>query len=221
MADQLTPPVEKTPEEIEHEMLMTRESITEKVAALENQVVGTVQSAANSISGTVEAVKSLVAGAPEAVSDTVKQATAAMSETMKSAFDFTGHVRRHPWASVGVSALLGCITAWLLPGGRRESLGAPEGYHPAAAGAAPPPPAPPRAADVPHAPGVFDEFMTMIGRKVKDLAETAINSLSTSVKSNIEEGVPKLIDDAATRLTGNGSVGEVSPPHAQRFGGHI
>lgn len=219
MADQVTPPVEKTPEEIEREMLMTRESITEKVSALENQVVGTVQTAANTISGTVEAVKSLVTSAPEAVGDSVKQATAAVSEAMKDTFDITGHVRRHPWAAVGVSALLGCITAWLLPGGRGGSLGAPEGYRPAAAGAAPPPPAPHRAADEPHTPGVVDEFVTMIGRKVKDLAETALNSLSASVKTNIEEGVPKLIDDAAARLTDNGTPEDASPPHVARFGG--
>ncbi len=39
----------KTPEEIEREMLHTRESLTEKVAALENQVVGTVQTAADTL----------------------------------------------------------------------------------------------------------------------------------------------------------------------------
>ena len=116
MADQVTP--DKSPEAIEREMFQTRESITEKVAALESQVVGSVQSAADTLSSTVDAVKSLVSGAPEAVSDTVKQATAAVSDAMRDTFDITGHVRRHPWAAVGASALLGCLTGWLVSRGR-------------------------------------------------------------------------------------------------------
>jgi len=58
---------EKTPEQIEAEMMQTRESITQKVAALETQVVGTVQTAADTLTGTVEAVKELVTTAPGAV----------------------------------------------------------------------------------------------------------------------------------------------------------
>ena len=50
-----TMPVDKTPEQIETEMFQTRESLTEKVAALENQVVGTVQNAANTLTDTVDA----------------------------------------------------------------------------------------------------------------------------------------------------------------------
>ncbi len=53
--------------------------------------------------------------APEMGSDTVKPATVAVSETMKDAFDITAHVRKNPWAAVGISALLGgivgCLTA--------------------------------------------------------------------------------------------------------------
>ena len=41
MADQLTGTSGKTPEEIEREMLHTRESITEKVVALEKYLAGT------------------------------------------------------------------------------------------------------------------------------------------------------------------------------------
>ena len=41
----LTPTVTKSPEQIEHEMAQTRESLTEKVVALEHQVVGTVKTA--------------------------------------------------------------------------------------------------------------------------------------------------------------------------------
>src|SRR6478672_836790 len=95
-------------------MTETRDSLTEKVAALENQVVGTVQTAADTLTGTVESVKSLISTAPSAVSDSVKQAAAAVSESVKNTLDIRGHVREHPWAAVGVSALAGCITGWLV-----------------------------------------------------------------------------------------------------------
>ena len=113
MADQVTPETEKTPEDIQQEMLQTRESLTEKVEALEHQVVGTV-----------EAVKSFVTTAPETVSDTVKQAAAAVSESVKETFDITGHIRKHPLAAVGVAALPGCTVSCLLSRSRDSDLSA-------------------------------------------------------------------------------------------------
>ncbi len=211
MADEMTPATEKTPEEIEREMACTRESLTGKVAALENQVVGTVQTAADTITGTVEAVKSLVTQAPEAVTDTVKQAAAAVSETVKDTFDITGHVRRYPWASVGASAMLGCIVGWLVS--RRQSLGAPEGYVPARAGAAAshvPMAAAPESAAAERTPGVLDELFGMLGAKAKELAHTALESVSAAVKENIQTGVPKLVEDAASRLTHSNGASEAS-----------
>lgn len=210
MADQVNPP-EKTPEEIEREMLSTRESLTNKVAALETQVVGTVQTAADTLTGTVEAVKSLVSNAPETVSETVKQATSAVSDSLKGAFDISSKVRENPLAAVGVSVLLGGIVGALLGGGRRGAGGsfspfADAGAMPAAAspghGVAQP------AAAVPSRPGIVDEFMGMIGGKLKDLAQVALNSLSESAKSALETQVPKLVDEAASRLTSPAADGE-------------
>jgi hypothetical protein len=88
VADEVTAATEKTPDEIQRDMLHTRESLTEKVEALENQVVGTV-----------EAVKAFVTTAPETVTDTVKQAAAAVSESVKETFDISAHIRRHPLAA--------------------------------------------------------------------------------------------------------------------------
>jgi len=201
VADQVNPP-EKTPEEIEREMLHTRESLTHKVAALETQVVGTVQSAADTLTGTVEAVKSLVSTAPETVSETVKQASAAVSDSLKGAFDISSKVRENPLAAVGVSVLLGGIVGAMLS--RRRGAGgtfspfAEAGAMPAAA---PPGYAPQPAASVPSRPGILDDFMGMIGGKLKELAETALNSLSTSAKAAVETTLPKLVDEAASRLT--------------------
>jgi ElaB/YqjD/DUF883 family membrane-anchored ribosome-binding protein len=202
-----TPASDKTPEEIEQEMLQTRESLTEKVAALETQVAGTVQNAADTVTGTVEAVKSLITTAPGAVSDTVKQAAAAVGESMKETFDITGHVRRNPWASVGASAGLGFLVGLIVFRDRTT---------PVFAAAAPTPATP--VGSAPRQPGVFDEFIGMIGRKAKDLAETAIESASASLMANIQEGVPKLVNDAASRLTDTGAEPD-SPTFAGRFDG--
>src|SRR5687767_8812943 len=149
-------------------MLQTRESITEKVVALEHQVVGTVQTAADTITGTVEAVKSLVSNAPEAVSETVKQATAAVSETVKDTFDITGHVRRNPWTAVGVSAFLGGLVGYLTARSRPD-------FGTLAAASPPAPAAPPSYAAstaAPEKPGVIDEFLDMLGDRAKEMART-------------------------------------------------
>ena len=60
MENQQLTGADKTPEQIQAEMNQTRESLTDKVAALENQVVGTVQTAADTLTGTVASVKSLI-----------------------------------------------------------------------------------------------------------------------------------------------------------------
>jgi len=186
---------DKTPEEIEREMLVTRESLSEKVAALENQVVGTVQNAADTFTGTVEAVKSFVSQAPETVSETVKQASAAVSDAFKGTFDISEHVRKNPWTAVGISALMGGVVGALTASrsGSFSSL--------ASSGAAPAGAPAQFAAAAPSRPGIMDEFMGMLGGKLKELAETAINSVSASVKSSIETAVPKLVDEAASTLT--------------------
>jgi ElaB/YqjD/DUF883 family membrane-anchored ribosome-binding protein len=202
---------DKTPEQIEREMELTRESLTEKVAALEHQVVGTVQTAADTISETVEAVKSFVNQAPAAVSDSVHHAAEAVGESMREVFDITGHVRRHPWVAVGSAALLGCMASWLLTG-RRQPLGTPAGYTPtpeplAAA------PAAPRSAE--RAPGLLDELWGFIGAQGKELATTALESVSAAVKQAIQENAPKLVNEAASRITGEGDPAD--PTLAGRF----
>lgn len=59
-------------------------------------------------------------------------------------------------------------------------------------------------------------MMGMLGGKLKDLAETALNSLSESVKAAVEANVPKLVDSAAARLTDT-EPGDVPPTLAARF----
>lgn len=179
-------PEEKTPEDIERDMTQTRESITEKVAALETQVLGTAQSVTTAVSDTVEAMKSLVSNAPGAVSDTVKASLA----SVRDAVDITGCVRRNPWASVGTSAGVGFLLGYLL-GGRRESRPVVVANAPAYS-----PPAAPQSSE----PGFFDEILGQVSREVKRLAHDAIASTSAAVKQSISTEVPKLVDSAVSRV---------------------
>jgi len=222
----LTPRDEKTPEQIQAEMASTREALTNKVSALENQVVGTAKTAADTISETVSAVKSLVETAPGAVTDTVKQATSAVAdgmkhathavaETMKEVFDISGHVRSNPWASLGVSAGLGFLTGYLIPSGGRTAAVAPVPMTRATAatmampgtGPVPAPPSP---------PGVFDELLSMVGRKIREVAENVINTASASVNQTVRDSVPKLVDTAkdlaAERLAPAVGLGDSAGP---------
>jgi ElaB/YqjD/DUF883 family membrane-anchored ribosome-binding protein/xanthosine utilization system XapX-like protein len=187
----VTAPADKTPEQIQGEMAQTRESLTEKVSALEDQVVGTVQTAADTLTDTVQSVKSLITSAPGAVSDTVKQAADVVGEKMKQVFDISGHVRNHPWTSVGVSALAGCLTSWLI---FRDTARAREA--PVAPAISPQTYAPP----APSQPGVFGELFSMIGRKVREVAENVIDTASAAVNDSVRQKVPHLVDAAAGRL---------------------
>jgi hypothetical protein len=144
----------------------------------------------------VASVKSLITEAPSAVSDTVKQAAAAVGESVKKTFDISGHVREHPLVSVGISMFAGGLTGYLLGGGTR-ALGYSDSV---------PPPMPvgsfaPAPAESRKAPGVLDEFLSMIGHKVRQIAENMIDSASEAVNRNVREGVPKLVDAASEMAT--------------------
>ncbi|MBA4189590.1 MAG: hypothetical protein C0467_16515 [Planctomycetaceae bacterium] len=185
----LVPVVAKTPEHIEQQMVQTRESLTEKVNALENQVVGSVKTAADTLTGTVDAVKTLMDTAPAAVGDSMKQAASAMGDKVKEVFDIRGHLQGHPWTSVSVSAGLGFIAGLLLFRARSEAIPAAPvatAYTPPAAAAAP--------VSAPTGPGLVDDLLAMVGRKVKELAETAIDSASTAANQTVRDTVPKLLE---------------------------
>lgn len=200
---ELSPGSEKTPEQIQEEMAQTRESLTEKVAALEHQVLGTVQTATDTLSGTVEAVKSFVSSAPE----TVRDAAAAVVEKLSEVLDVSSHVQKHPWTAVGTSAALGCLTGWLIFRDHSHS----------ANGVAQPAPVPVYTPPAPPRPGVFDELFTMLGRKLREVAETAIDSASAAVNKTVREEVPRLVDAAAGQLTAE-RFGSPAGPERKRVG---
>jgi ElaB/YqjD/DUF883 family membrane-anchored ribosome-binding protein len=143
-----------------------------------------------------------VATAPGAVSDTVKQAADAVKERVMETFDISGYVQRNPWAAVGASAAAGCVVGYFLFGGGTSSV-ASRMSEASADGSdyAPPRQAYAAAGAAPRQPGVWDELLGMIGGKAKELARTAMESVSEAVKQSIQTRVPQIVDQASARLT--------------------
>jgi len=170
-------PEKKDPEQIERDMVQTRESITEKVAALETQVKGNIEA----VTGTVEAVKDAISAAPAAVSNTVKQTVAAVKDSVRE--------------TVGTSTAVGFLAGFFLLGGRfREG---------AATGTAA---FVPQSAAAPiRGPGfferIFGDAFEGVGKQLRDVADKAVSTGVAALKQNVSTVVPQLVDQAVHRVT--------------------
>lgn len=165
-----------TPDVIEAKLADTRQSLTDKVAALENTVVGTVQSATTAVADTVQTVK-------DAVGDTV----GAVKENVSNALDFSRHVRENPWVALGVAGFAGLLSGMML---RRSSPAAVTGS-PAVA-----PTLVPREAtrSTPATPGVGSAFLTRIEDELLKLSEYTIERISSELHRAVDDGVPRVVD---------------------------
>jgi ElaB/YqjD/DUF883 family membrane-anchored ribosome-binding protein len=193
----------ESPELIERRMNQTRQSLTDKVVALEQQVVGTIQSATSAVQETVESVKSAVSETVTTVEDSVSS----VSEGVMHAFDVRHHVDQHPWLMVGGAAAAGFLTGLLV---FREKAGTGLGlfaspafghasYTPTPAAAPPRAFAPERdepRREEPKRPGWLDELFDRAGQEARKLGEAALASVVASLQRNIKDGLPQLIDNA-------------------------
>jgi len=175
---------------IEKEMQTTRESLTEKVSQLEQQVVGTFQSSTTAVQDTVDSVKSAVQDTVESVTDTLKHSVSSMTDGLKDALDVKRHVRENPWAALGGAAAAGFITGMLVF--RREGSSAPG--RPAGTYA-------PVMGSAPMRPSWLGELFEMAGQEVKKIAQDALAKATAQLKQSVNEGVPKLIETAVSRVT--------------------
>lgn len=216
---------EKSPDAIERDMEQTRESITQKVAALETQVLGTIQTATNTLTDTVQTVKETVTTAPAAVKETVQETVAAVKDSVKetltsvkesvASFSLSDCVRDNPGTALGTSAAFGFLTGYLLLGGRESRPLMARGYREPAPNGRPgtvPPDTAHHFASYgeraePARPGVFAGLMAMVGGELEQLAKQALTTALASLKQSVNEKVPRVMDDAvqtlADRVTGH------------------
>lgn len=221
---------DESPELIEKEMEQTRQSLTEKVAALENTVVGTIQTAASTVQETVQTVKDAMQDTVSSVKETVTDSVESVSEGIKQTFDLTTHVREHPWLMVGGAAVAGFVTGLLafrpksiyaegLASGHAHRV-QPTSHSPYTGTQASYAAAPERSE--PRKPGWVDDLWEMFGREAKKIGEQALTALAATAKQSIEQGVPKLFDNLThshgTHPTNPHRAGEPSVPQPGYYG---
>jgi len=203
-ADLTPPPEERKPEEIEREMLETRQSLTQKVAALEQAVVGNIHNVTQTVADVKEQVKDTVETVKESVAGTVDT----MKEKLKDALDISSHVRARPWAAVGISAAAGFLTGFLTASGTRSI---PRRMSEASA------PVPHGMYAVPHASpardesdgggwlhglmggmfgGVLGDLSSKAARELRTIGEQALDTALRSLRQKVETTVPHLVDSA-------------------------
>lgn len=193
---------DKTPDEIEEEMRQTRIQLTEKVTLLEKQVLGTATAASNAITSTVSSIKSLfnggLSGGPSMGS--TKEIVGETISAVRDTVDVSGAVRANPWQSVGIAAGAGFLVGMLI-GDSSRSDGPPSDRFDPAPGYVPAgsltPPTPPRK------PGIFDDVLAIFSQKAREVAETAVESLTASVKQNIRTEAPHMVDAVTNRIAGH------------------
>lgn len=220
---------DESPELIEKEMQSTRQSLTEKVAALENQVMTTIQTAATTVQETVENVRSAITDTTSTVKETVAGSVESVSEGVKEMFDVRSHVKEHPLAAVGVAAAAGFVTGLIVfrkpdtvtVSGTSTSTGytsAGYSHAPSYAAAPPPPPAPasPGLASREGRPRWLNDLLDMAGEEAKKWGTQALAALSQSVRQNIDQGVPHLVQTLLDKAGGNDPA-RPAPPNGARY----
>jgi len=193
----------ESPQVIEQQMEETRQSLTEKVAALENQVVGTVQTATQAVQETVASVRSAVEETVStvresvqesvaAVKDSVQDSVTAVTDNVKETFDVTQHVQNHPLAMIGGAVVAGLVTGLVVFQKSEPRLvgSAPLAYPPDLDTPATSYPAM-QMARQPSGPGFFDELLSMAGVEAKQLAREAVNQASQAVRQHV---LPSLME---------------------------
>jgi len=184
MADQ-----NPTPEVIERQIQDTRESLTDKVAQLEQTVVGTLQTATEAVQDTVTTVKSAVEDSVEAVKDSVQESVTSVTDSVKETLNLSQHMRDYPWPMLGGAFFGGLAVGWMFLG-RRQVASAPVAS----------PLAQPRSTPEASSPGMMDAVMGTLGTEIKRLAETAMSTGFAALRHEVQEKLPEFLAETLQPL---------------------
>lgn len=177
-----------SPDRAERDKNVTRESPTNKVAAIEQQVVGTIPEATSTEQDAMSSVRQSVSHAKDSVLAT---------------FDAAGRVREHPWATVGGAAAAGFLVGYLIRRSARPTPGharpkpEPEANVATTNFVRGDPPVPPA-----HC-GVIDELIAIAQREARSLGEQVLVKLRGSLEQNLCHGIESLARNAG-QLIGQG-----------------
>jgi ElaB/YqjD/DUF883 family membrane-anchored ribosome-binding protein len=175
---------DESPELIEQHMQETRESLTQKVTALEDSVVGGLHNASETVNSIIDSVKTVVPDTLTSVKDNVV-------DQVKATFDVSERTRERPWAMIGGAAALGFIAGIVL-----FRKGTSEPMQKLATASAPPKAAP----QAYRMPGwldkVVDRLADKVGDEVRKLGEVALATASDSLQRTMEETLPKILGNA-------------------------
>ena len=96
-------------------------SLADTMAGLEGQVARSVETATGDISATarnvgdsISQVAHDITGAAGGVSRAITATVSDVTHSFGDVLDLTGHVRRHPWAGLGVSVFMGFLLGGVL-----------------------------------------------------------------------------------------------------------
>ena len=186
---------DESTEMIEQKMVETRDSLAQKVSALETQVTDTIQSATTTVSNMVEQVKTAVPDTIATMKDSIAEVKDNVTEQMKATFDVSHHTRERPWAMVGGAAALGFIGGMIL---FRRSYGPPEARRTNAAPSTFAASASPASAGGSmKLPGWLDQIVGKLADKVseevKKLGGVAVATASASLQQTVERALPTLL----------------------------
>jgi len=217
--------MENDTEVIRQQMAETRNSLSEKVEAVEELVTSAVKETTQAVNKTVENVTGAVEGTVNTVKETVagtvntvKETVADSVESVKNALDISGYVEQYPWLVMGGAVAVGYALGSMLGESRPHYTG---DYAPASS-AYEPPAAPPSTSAAwgatsaaPTSTGsagsswtsfIPDSWLPVID-KLKGLAIGTMSGVvgemvMKAVPENIKNEVSQLLDDATQRLGG-------------------
>jgi ElaB/YqjD/DUF883 family membrane-anchored ribosome-binding protein len=194
-------------ERIHDEMKETRQALTDKVAALENQVVDTLQGATCAVQETVQTVKS----AMEDTVSSVKTSVADASESVKATFDVPARVRQNPWMLLLGATVSGVVAGYMLSPNKRAGQ-----TH----FARQPLVAPTLSSNrVTPGSGLFDDAFEAVRREIKNISETAVAALGSSLKRCINNGIQQFVAQAPFfRADGSEPTEKMDAPSPDRNG---
>jgi len=185
---------------IKMQMEETRESLSEKIGALEDHVLGTVQGTTEAVSQTVEKVAETVQSTVSAVKEEVEKSV----ETVKRTFDLRLQVEQHPWAVMAGSVMLGYVVEGLLEARPAQTQAAtyPSADYSAATAR------PAFAPSAPAAPGWFDKLAEQFEPALSKLRSTALGAgvgfvgqmLMDAAPPDYRDPLKDIIDQVANAL---------------------